>query len=484
MKLILNLMNFQMLYKMDFTVLAVAVNQIDSKSNSIGTKLDQCCASLNNKANKIQSKLVEIISLEEDIEECCAAVNSKIDELTAADQACCATIQSKLDQVVSSNEEAVECCAEVNSKMSVLQTTLDNCCTTVQSKLAALEGDVEEVEECCTDVNSKVTALQNSLTVCCTSVNSKLDVLLEGACSTITAPTTISAPGTYCLIVDIVGASPAILINSDNVLLDLGGKNIDNAGLVDVVGIRVAAGRQNITIRNGSISKSGAKIGSGIDLISGASSIRLENLFIKNWDRGINAASVTKLEVNDCQISGAADSGMLLNACSNISLENSLFANNAGSGIDLSGCASVALNNCSCNSNTENGLFIEVGTSGVHAVNCLFDGNTADGVLIQNSGCVEFIGCEATGNTDIPSGDGYHILSTNAPVALAANVLFKECIACGYTNGFHAEDVSNICIVDSVAKGNAINGFYVEGDASKALLRNNTSTGNTRAWFP
>ena len=341
----------------------------------------------------------------------------------------------------------------------------------------------DEIALCCSEVDSKVSVLQTSVDACCFTLNSKLDVLLDASCVAISAPTTITAPGTYCLVINITGASPAIVIDSNDVVLDLNGKTVDNAGLSDVVGIRVAAGRHGIVIKNGFLDKSGTQLGTAIDLVPTCAGVILENLSINNWNTGISGTSVTGVVIKNCGVNACADDGLALNLSSNITVEQSDFNSNGSSGIELAGCTKVAVQGCSMHGNTVNGLFMQDGSNGVTVTNCLFNGNTADGVLVQNSGCVEFVHCSATGNTDIPSGDGYHIQSTNAPVSVAANILCKECSACGYTNGFHGEDVNNLCIFDCVAKDNATNGFFVEGSASIALLRNNTATGNTERGF-
>jgi len=72
-------------------------------------------------------------------------------------------------------------------------------------------------------------------------------------------PRTIRYPGHYCLVRDVstdILSGAAIKIDADDVVLDLGGRILDGSAAgpaTEAVGIG-AAGRSNITIRNGSVS--------------------------------------------------------------------------------------------------------------------------------------------------------------------------------------------------------------------------------------
>ncbi|MGE0206556.1 MAG: hypothetical protein AB7R69_01780 [Candidatus Babeliales bacterium] len=104
----------------------------------------------------------------------------------------------------------------------------------------------------------------------------------------ISAPTTITQPGSYCLINDISGQ---ITIAADNVLLDLAGRTIQNTPTAIVV-----MNQANIIIKNGILSSNSTI---GIDLID-SQTISIQEIDFIDSSTGINASNVSCLNVYDC----------------------------------------------------------------------------------------------------------------------------------------------------------------------------------------
>jgi hypothetical protein len=76
------------------------------------------------------------------------------------------------------------------------------------------------------------------------------------ACTGISSPTVISAPGEYCLTqtLTVMGANDnGVTINADNVSLDLNGHHIQGPGTGTGAGV-IASNRSNVTVRDGLVS--------------------------------------------------------------------------------------------------------------------------------------------------------------------------------------------------------------------------------------
>lgn len=69
----------------------------------------------------------------------------------------------------------------------------------------------------------------------------------------ITAPTTISAPGSYILVNDIVATFTGIYIDASNVKLDLNGFTVSHTGANLGDGIAILPGYNNVEVTNGAI---------------------------------------------------------------------------------------------------------------------------------------------------------------------------------------------------------------------------------------
>jgi hypothetical protein len=443
--------------------------------------LSQCCATVNSKADVI---IEDLNQLDIDVNSCCATVNSKLDVINGALNNCCVTLNSKIDNL---DLDVAECCFTINSKLdelsgdsSKIDADIEACCATVNSKLDALSVDTSRIDadvlSCCATVNSKLDAIDVDINECCVTLNSKIDVLVGAQCTHITGQTTITTPGVYCLVVNVVGASPAIVINSNNVVVDLSGMVVSNCGTGNH-GIQIIPGHTNIEIRNGSIIGCTVNTGNGIDIpisalpVVSSSDIRLKDLYIANWNVGINAVNVSNLKVSNVQVVNSDLENIELSGCSAVTVENSVVKDSVNeSGILITDSSdSINIYRTLFNTNRSNGLFINA-SSNVHVEGCEFNGNTENGVRISNGSCIEILNSVANGGSDCASEEGFDIEDS-------FNIVLKNCVACGNCrDGFFANNVEALCIFDSVAKANN-NGFNLT-NGTTAILRNNTATNN------
>ena len=137
----------------------------------------------------------------------------------------------------------------------------------------------------------------------------------------ITGPTTISAPGSYIVVKDIVATSSAIRIESSNVKLDLNGFTVSQTGANLADGIVIYPEHKNIEVTNGTIT---GFTRHGL-FVPGESrqgrNIKLSNLRVSdNASTGLRLESNAGFIIEDCLVSShvlgiyANGAGLLLNS--------------------------------------------------------------------------------------------------------------------------------------------------------------------------
>lgn len=195
----------------------------------------------------------------------------------------------------------------------------------------------------------------------------------------------ITTPGTYILTENIAsniqtGASCVIYIDSDDVLLDLGGHIISLASAATgITGIAVNHSKNNITIQNGTIT--GFSIG----------------LLIQTSSSNITIQDIT---ITDSIIAGISCSASSGSESSTITLTRCSLNNNAGDasndaiGLKINYCFSVEATDCRFNNNRNTNSSRD--GYGVYATN-------SDGCILNN--------CYANNNKGELIGAGYHIES-------------------------------------------------------------------------
>lgn len=180
----------------------------------------------------------------------------------------------------------------------------------------------------------ELTALESKLDPCCTTIAndfigtwtlleaiaSKVDIPCPSCVITpISAPGTISAPGSYCLANNITGA---ITITADDVTLDLNNHTIDSGS----IGIEITG--NNATILNGTIqnmSECGIRI-------AGASNSILTAIDVVNTPTGYVLQNSSSSLITDCRARTISGTGFSLVASSTNSLVNCQTINTTGTG--------------------------------------------------------------------------------------------------------------------------------------------------------
>lgn len=245
------------------------LNMVIAQNNSVSSKIDLCCATLNSKIDSINiNNQCDLSGTFTAFDACCFTLGSKIDAININSSCDLAGTFTVLDQVLTQ---------EIST-----QSKLDLCCNTIVSQLDTLAGLVAadfagtftSLDACCLTLNSKIDAINinstcdlsgafTALNACCSTLNSKIDILLTSTCfgsgssnpctlTPISGPTVLSAAGSYCLISGFAVASgDGILITGNNITLDLNSKTVVGTGGNN--GIHIASSASNVSIINGSI---------------------------------------------------------------------------------------------------------------------------------------------------------------------------------------------------------------------------------------
>lgn len=209
----------------------------------------------------------------------------------------------------------------------------------------------------------------------------------EGSCESlsISAPTTIISPGSYCLANNITGT---ITINANDVVIDLNDCTIFNGQII-------VLGRNNVCIRNGALENAG--VGPTAISIMNCSNVILKNLIIINPNDGIQCGQVTNLLMKDIIITGAQNNGIdIINSSTALRFEDFEIINTSSNAIYINAnVQDITLHNGhikftnglrgEIGFNTDNvkcfDIFIEGTPSGIFPVNFL---GTSSNVLFNN----------------------------------------------------------------------------------------------------
>ncbi len=391
---------------------------------------------------------------------------------------CCNQLQIDFNgtftELMAIRDSFTTCCAAIEQDLAGTFTTLTDifntlttCCATSIASATTLEAIIIN------DFNgtfSTIADIKNTLTICCNAIEINFQgtftalaaaqvTCTSGACNpiAISASTTITTSGFYCLTQDIIGA---ITIASDDVLLDLNDHTVIGAGAGSGAGIAINSGLNNIAVKNGRI---------------------------VDWDFGITGTDLTaalfeNIETNSCAVSGIS----ILNG-SQLHF-NLITASEIGTiGLHFSGIfADCQLQNVTV-SHAQQGIVFGTLNDGLFQ-NCnVFDCSVTGGATISN---VEGIGIAAGGSNiqfDNCSVKNYTtntaIQTTGIGVFNCTNVIHRNCVvqaifneaSVGIGNGFlcdgSCKNVQYInCIATLMTSNLSCNGFNI--NAQEATLRN------------
>ncbi len=204
-------------------------------------------------------------------------------------------------------------------------------------------------------------------------------------------PFTISTPGSYIVARDLTGvaAQHGITISASGVTLDLGGFTL-NGVTGSLNGIHMTNFRENVVIRNGTVSRWG---GDGIQSRIDVGRIERINAS-RNSGWGINNNSGTfSSHIVSCDVfaNGSVTSGGGILTSSNSSVANCIVYSNTGIGISIGSTSRVS--GCVVSNNTGVGIS---GALNVTIENTTSTSNRGPGILLGAGAVVR--GCVASSN--------------------------------------------------------------------------------------
>ncbi len=138
----------------------------------------------------------------------------------------------------------------------------------------------------------------------------------------------LSSPGFYALSNDINGG---ISIDSDNVYLNLNGYRIHVTGQGSpVVGVNLATGKHDITVKNGTIGPDNQVPDTlGIQL-NNNSNVTIESCKLVNNAQGMVLNNANKVFVRNCKALNSTVNGVALQGCSGVRVANTIAAGTRG----------------------------------------------------------------------------------------------------------------------------------------------------------
>lgn len=314
---------------------------------------------------------------------------------------------------------------------------------------------------------------------------------------------TVTTPGTNTFVDDIgyqgasssstAGGNVAFFVQSDNVVIDLGGKTLyQSATTANTNGIEINTNQKNVTIKNGSIV--GFK-GAGIYVRSGCDNIRIQDVVISNCGKqgiyfaGINGAGA---DVSNCIIQNSIVSrttgvattsnaiALQLDYCQNIFIHNSLFGHSDarttlkdGIGVLAQNCINIVFDHCDASANKGQDAYgfkitgTDGGCSACTFVQCTAQNNagsntaggTGYGFFTNISNSFVWENCITANNSGTKNGYGFY-LSTSLYATLT------EC-----------ESNYNVAGSLATAASDGGRGFYAIGGTGNVLTRC-VATGN------
>jgi hypothetical protein len=358
-----------------FTVLNDIKNTLTTEFNGTFTALAACCNEIFVDFNGVFTTLTDIkntvtldfngtfsvlVSITEDF----------VDTFTVLND-----IKNTLTTEFNGTFTALEaCCDEIFVDFNRVFTTLSSLNETLT---AEFNGTFTALEACCDEifvdfngVFTTLTDIENTLTIDFNGTFTVLEILSASLCvaTPITAPTTITLPGHYCLANDIFST---LIITASGVTVDLNNHTISAPGLP---GVSIVNAQSTISIFNGRINASAI----GVEVIN-TMTVMLSNLVIIN----------------------CSDTGILVEPfCNSITVKDTIINTVANVGINFMGetniaqCQRVTLINCNgpfgigSNDAISSSLFEDC-----HIIDCISNlvsftaFNLANGINNQLIGC-------------------------------------------------------------------------------------------------
>lgn len=241
----------------------------------------------------------------------------------------------------------------------------------------------------------------------------------------ISAPTTITQPGTYCLINDITGA---IIIDADNVVLLMNNKTV-SGGVPSNIS---ATGHTDITIQDGNVSN-GSSFGIDIDTCT---NVRILNVDFSNEPAGLQVLTTTGIIIDHCTFSNHVDllaGSFVVNFSNdnNVQFTNSSITfNQTNNAVNILNSFNVNCDHVEANNNTINNVGALINS--INSKNLLFtqchannnNGDIGNGFIIAFGNDVTMIECSVNQNNNTSvSGSGFSALE----LAICSQGVVRQC---------------------------------------------------------
>ncbi len=405
---------------------------------------------------------------------------------------CCNQLQNDFDEtfslVTDLNESITACTAAIiildfpstATVITAIQTTLTTCCQEISDEFrqtwTILVAGFDATSTVLLDI-------KNTLTACCAAsqinfegtftlinaLGNSQQCPLPSPCSPtpISAPTTISVPGSYCLSADITGP---LIINTNDISLDLNGHSITGGAPGSGNGITINPGFNRL-IRNGTIN---------------------------SFDTGIQCTNNTDTLLENIIITGCFDEGVTINTGTAIFLDTLDITNIAGIGVHfVNGNDASIVSNVNITQSEQGFVFDFLYNSLIqncNVLNCssnipVASGNIG-GFIINNGSFIQIDNCSVKNYTGLQRIAGFSLVNS------VENVIFRNCTAqnivatlTGQISSFalgiiagslssHVEIIQ--CSAQSINADQIAVGFEIEGDGTtlnKCIAQNCNSNG-------
>ncbi|MGD9591066.1 MAG: right-handed parallel beta-helix repeat-containing protein, partial [Candidatus Berkiella sp.] len=410
------------------------------------------------------------------LEECCLETQSMIRNLNFD-----CTLTCDLSEVLTA---IVDCCEQTQSNFRVTWNILGDIYTTITNldfdctltcDMTEVLTKLEDLLDCCQDNCSKLACIKELLTDGCDVAH------------TISAPTTITEAGTYCVINNITQATEgsAITIAASGVTLNLNGFTVSDGTAIAVSNV------SDVIIYNGIVSGAAA----GISIAPAAANIQIRDVtFQACRGEGLSATNVVGLTVDDCMFYNGRKAIQFVSVNS-AAIRNTQIVKNAHDGltqpiVDISASTNVSIENSVIAYNTMTGdasaVYVHGDSTGFNLINTEVTDNystgSCAGVKIEasrNSLCQN-----SSFNNNISfAGEAYGLWLSGEFAARVENCNAAANAALAETDGagFFLEGGANCTLIGSTATNHILTpankGIKIVG-ASNCYVSENTLLDN------
>ncbi|MEN6342480.1 MAG: right-handed parallel beta-helix repeat-containing protein [Methanospirillum sp.] len=216
----------------------------------------------------------------------------------------------------------------------------------------------------------------------------------------LSGPGEITAPGSYRLADDLAGGG--IRINSSDVLLDGGGHRVVGSRGAGTVGVQVDGPAANVTV---------------------------ENLTLRDWDVGVEYASVQGGRIVDVNAENCTKNGLFIDRCRDLEVRNTVAGRNGYPGIALNGSTACRVVNATATANGDVGIYL-LGSAGCTVEASISTANLLNGVCLEGPGTGAVVGCTLDRN-------GYPGVAVNGgrKVLISGNIISDNRLAAVWLDG-------------------------------------------------